>query len=70
VVGELGSHDAKYSWFLLLMFLCLPFAICLSVMLAGLAVSDFGLSLLQVCVSALLENHLSPGGIWVWRTLV
>jgi hypothetical protein len=35
-------------------------------MLAGLAVSDCGLSLLQACVSALLGDEFFPGGIWVW----
>jgi hypothetical protein len=27
VVGVLGSDDAKWSWFLLVRFLCLPFTI-------------------------------------------
>jgi hypothetical protein len=27
MVGELGSDDAKYPWFLWLLFLCLPPAI-------------------------------------------
>ena len=44
--GELGSDDAKYPWFLLHMFLYLPFAFWLSVVLAGLAVCDCGTSLL------------------------
>jgi hypothetical protein len=30
VVGEMGSDDAKWHWFLLLMFLCLPLTIWLS----------------------------------------
>ena len=47
----------------------LPFAIWLSMVLAGLAVSDFSLSLLQACVSVLLGDQLSPGSIWVWRTV-
>jgi hypothetical protein len=46
VVGELGSDDPKQPWFLLLMFLPLPLAIWLSLVLAALAVSDYGLSLL------------------------
>jgi len=43
VVGELGSDDAKWPWFLLLRFLSLPLAICLSLVLVGLSVSDSGL---------------------------
>ena len=46
VMVELGSDDAKQPWFLLLMFLCLSLAIWLTLVLAGLAVSDLGLSLL------------------------
>jgi hypothetical protein len=46
VVGELRSDDAEYPWFLLLMFLCLSLAIWLSLVLAGLDVSDFSLSFL------------------------
>jgi len=67
VVGELGSEDAKWPWFLLLRFLHLPLAIWLSLVLAGLAVSDSGLIFLYVCVSLLLRVHPSPGGIWVQR---
>ena len=51
------------------MFLPLPLDIWLSVVLAGLAVSDCGLSLLQACVSVLLGDQFSPGGIWVWRAV-
>ena len=46
------------------------FAICLSLMLAGLAVSDCGLSLLQASVSVLLEDQFSLGDIYVWRPVV
>jgi len=46
VEGILGSDDAKWPWFLLLRFLPLPLAICLSLVLAGLAVSDSGLTVL------------------------
>jgi hypothetical protein len=42
---ELGSDDVIYPLFLLLMFLYLPLAIRLSVVLASLAVSDCVLSL-------------------------
>ena len=65
VVGQLGSDDHKYPWFLLLMFLPLLISIWLSLVLAGLAVSDCGLSLLQACVSALLGDQFSLGAIWV-----
>ena len=51
---ELGLDGAMLPWFLLVMFLYLPFAICLSLVLAGLAVSDYGLSVLQAYVSVLL----------------
>ena len=47
----------------------LPLTIWLSLVLAGLAVSDYGLYLLQACVSVLLGDQFSPGGIWVWRTM-
>jgi hypothetical protein len=62
VVGELGSDDATYPLFLLIMFLSLPLAIWLSLVLAVLAVSDCGLSLLQYYVSVLLGGQLSFGG--------
>jgi hypothetical protein len=48
-------------WFLLLMFL--PFAMQLSLVLAGLAVSDCGLFVLQACLSVLLGGQFFPGGI-------
>jgi hypothetical protein len=51
------------------MFLPLPFVIWLSLMLAGLAVSDCGLSLQQACASVLLGDQISPGGIWVWTAV-
>ena len=51
------------------MFLPLPLAIWLSLVLAGLAVSDCGLSLLQACVSVLLGDQFSPEGIWLWRAM-
>jgi hypothetical protein len=41
VVGELGSDVDKQSWFLLVRFLYLPFAIWLSLVLDVLAVSGF-----------------------------
>ena len=56
--------------FLLLMFLPLPLAIWLSLVLAGLAVSDCGLSFLQACLSELLGDQFSLGGIWVWTAVV
>ena len=36
VVGELGSDDAHIYWLLLLMVLCLPFAIWISLVFVGL----------------------------------
>jgi hypothetical protein len=51
------------------MFFPLPLAIWLSLVLAGIAVSDCGLSLLQACVSVLLGDQFSVGGIWVWRVV-
>jgi hypothetical protein len=33
VVGVLGSDDAQWSWFLLVRFICLPFAIWKSLVL-------------------------------------
>ena len=51
------------------MFLTLPLDIWLSLVLAGLAVSDGGLSLLQACVSVFLEVQFFLGGIWVWRAV-
>ena len=46
MVGELGFDDAKEPWFLLLMFLYLPFAILLSLVLPALPESDWSLFLL------------------------
>ena len=44
MVGELGSDDDKLPWFLLLMFLCLPPDIWLSLVLPALSISDCSLS--------------------------
>lgn len=46
VVGELAFDVSKLHRFLLLMFLRLSLAICLSVVLTGLVVFDWSLSLL------------------------
>jgi hypothetical protein len=51
------------------MFLHLPLAIWLSLVLAGLAISDCDLSLLQACVSELLGNQFFLEGIWIWSTV-
>jgi hypothetical protein len=51
------------------MFLPFSLAIWLSLVSAGLDVSDYGLSLLQAAVSVLLGDQFSPGGIWVWRSV-
>lgn len=69
MVEELSSDDAKCSWFLLLKFFLLPLVICLSLVLAGLAGSDSGLTLLKACVSTPLGDLLFPGGIWVQRAV-
>lgn len=45
VVRELGSNDAKKPCFLLLMFLSLPLVIWLFLVLVGLALSAWSLSL-------------------------
>ena len=50
-------------FFLLLMFLCLPFSLWLSLVLAHLAISDCDFPILQVCVSVLLGDQFS------WRNL-
>ena len=59
VIGELGSDEANLPWFLLLMFFPLPLTIWLSLVLAGLAVIDRGLSFFQVCVFVLLGDQFS-----------
>jgi hypothetical protein len=64
VLGELGSDDAKYLWFQLPMFLPLSLVIWLFLLLADLAASDCGLSLLQAHLSVLYLE-----GIWVWRVV-
>jgi hypothetical protein len=51
------------------MFLPLPLDIWLSLVLIVLTVSDCGFSLLQGCVSVLLGEQFSPGGIWLWRAV-
>ena len=50
LVGELGSDGDMLPWFLLIMFLHLPFAIWLSLVFACVAVSDSGLAVtLYLC---------------------
>ena len=51
------------------MFLPLLLIIWLSLVLAALAVSDCGLSILQACVSELLGDQFSLERIWVWRAV-
>ena len=51
------------------MFLPLPFAIWLSLVLTDLAVSDCGLSLLEACESVVLGDQFFLGGIRVWRAV-
>ena len=69
VVEELSSVDAKLPWFQLLMFLTLPLTIWLSLVFAGLVISDGGFFLLPVFVSVLLGDQFSPSDIWVWRAV-
>jgi hypothetical protein len=62
VLGEPGSDDANYPWFLLLMLLCLPFTIWISLVLTGLAVSECGLSVLHAYFSVFLGDQISLRG--------
>jgi len=41
IVGELGSDSVKLHWLLLIIFLCLPFSLCLSLALGGLDAPDW-----------------------------
>ena len=50
--------------------LALAFLHLVILVLTGLAVSDYGLSILQIYVSVLLGDQFSQGGIWVWRTVI
>ena len=63
VIGELGSDTAILPRFLLVMFLCLPFAILLSLSLVGLVVTGWFLNLLWACkaISAPLHDCVSHG---------
>lgn len=58
VLGVMGSHVAKWHWFLLLRCLHLPLAICLSLVLNGLAVPPESLVMLGL---------LRSGCLWVWE---
>ena len=60
-----GSDDVMCSWFLILKFLVLPLANCLSLVLDSVVNSDGCLTLLLPCVSALLEEQRSPSFICV-----
>jgi hypothetical protein len=64
VLEKLDSDDTKYPWFRLLMFLPLPLAIWLSLMAAGLATSECGLSLLQACDTSSLGKEFGYGELW------
>jgi len=54
LVGDLGSDDAKQSWFLWLQFILFLLVIWLCLVLAVLAVSNSGLTFLWACVPALV----------------
>ena len=56
IVGKLDTDGGMLPCFLLVMFLHLPLAICLSLVLASFAVSDGGLSVLKAPLSMLLED--------------
>jgi hypothetical protein len=63
-------------WWCQVVFISVPYVLVLAfhqLVISGViwfAVSDFGLSLLQACVSVLLRDQFSLGGIWVWRAVV
>ena len=61
VVGHLGYDDSNWHWFLLLMFLCLPLDIWLSLMLTDLVISNWKLVLLWAW---LWWNSLSESASW------
>ena len=54
----------------MLVFLPLPFTIWISLLLAGLALSDCDFSLLQACVLVFLGDQFFLREIWVWRAVV
>ena len=60
VVGELGSDDAQVFWFLLLMVLCLPLAIWISLVFV-----DLGVCLFCPWVASGLLEGLQP---WLYQT--
>jgi hypothetical protein len=64
------SNDAKWFWFLLVRFLCFPFAIWLSLVLGGLSLAEACLSCGPLCLcqhtwetSFLLVGHVYKG-LW------
>ena len=63
VVGELGSDGAKWHLFLLLMFLHFPLDIWLLLVLIGLVVSDWNLSLVMTDLLG-IQLSLGVGGDW------
>ena len=54
VVGELGTNDAHIYWLLLLIVFCLPFAVWLALVFAGLGDSVWSLTFLSWVASGLL----------------
>ena len=69
VVGELSFDVTKWHWFLLLMFLHLPLAIWLSLVLIVLAVSDYpscepGYGR---CYDGVWSSSSAPGTIAGWK---
>jgi hypothetical protein len=63
VVWKLGSDDANCYWFLLLMFLHLPLTLWLSLVLIGLAISEWRLSLPW---ASLWWASWESSCLWVW----
>ena len=49
VIGKLGSDDAHIYWLLLLMVLCLPLTIWLSLVFVGLGDSVWSFPLFSLC---------------------
>ena len=61
MVGELGFDGAKVCWLLLLMFLHLPLAICLSLVLTCLSVSVWSLPPVSLVTADLLGDLHTVG---------
>jgi hypothetical protein len=72
VVGELSS-DVVVALVSVLMSMCLPLTILFSLLLTGLAVSDWSLSLLWACDPVILWSwlfHNSWGSCWIYYPVI